>query len=56
MLTFITFALLVLLIAMNTLRPLDFLFSFLLLVATLFRLALNVSTTSSFFWKAMQGE
>jgi flagellar biosynthesis protein FlhA len=47
MLTFnITFALLVLLIAMNTLRPLDFsVFPSLLLVATLFRLALNVSTT-----------
>ena len=47
MLTFnITFALLVLLIAMNTLQPLEFsVFPSLLLVATLFRLALNVSST-----------
>lgn len=47
MLTFnITFSLLVLLLAMNTLHPLDFsVFPSLLLIATLFRLALNVSTT-----------
>ena len=47
MLTFnITFALLVLLIAMNTLQPLEFsVFPSLLLVATLFRLSLNVSST-----------
>jgi flagellar biosynthesis protein FlhA len=42
----ITFALMVLLIAMNTTHPLQFsIFPSLLLLATLYRLALNVSTT-----------
>ncbi|MCK8823533.1 flagellar biosynthesis protein FlhA [Fuchsiella alkaliacetigena] len=53
----IAFALTVLLVSMYTLEPLDFsVFPSLLLVATLFRLALNVSTTRLILGEAYAGE
>ncbi len=58
LLTFnITFSMIIVLVSMYTLRPLDFsVFPSLLLVATLFRLGLNVSTTRLILLKAYAGE
>lgn len=54
--TNITLALLVILVAMNTTEPLQFsIFPSLLLLATLFRLALNVSTTRAILEKGDAG-
>jgi len=58
LLTFnITFSLVIILVSMYTLKPLDFsVFPSLLLVATLFRLGLNVSTTRLILLKAYAGD